>query len=103
MPSRTRPQMRAVRRRPARPGWLWLFLALDASAAGIGLYLLRPHRVCSGIPPSCVDLNPRWGLFRFLVILAAAVIASILFALARVEEVRREESLGDATGRTEGP
>jgi hypothetical protein len=90
-----------VGRRPGRPRWLWVLLAVDASAAGIGLYLLRPHRVCTGIPPSCVDLNPRWGLLRFLVILAAAVIASVLFALARVEEARREESL--PRGRTEGP
>jgi hypothetical protein len=103
MPNRARSQTRAVRRRPARPGWLWVLLAVDASAAGLGLYLLRPHRVCTGIPPSCVDLNPRWGLFRFLVILAAAVIASILFALARVEEARREEGFGDPTGRTEEP
>jgi hypothetical protein len=83
-----------VRRRPSRPRWLWVLLALDALAAGIGLYLLRPERVCSGVPPSCVDLHPRWGLFRFVVILVAAVAASVLFAVARVEEARREEEEG---------
>jgi hypothetical protein len=94
------PTFPAVTRRPARPRWLWILLAVDALAAGIGLYLLRPHRVCTGVPPSCVDLHPRWGLFRFLVLLAAAVVASVLFAVARVEEARREEE--GFTGRSGG-
>jgi hypothetical protein len=96
------PGRTALRRRPPRPRWLWILLALDALAAGIGLYLLRPERVCSGVPPSCVDLHPRWGLFRFLVILVAAVAASVLFAVARVEEARREEDGGPSTGTTGG-
>ena len=88
--------------RSQRPRWLWPLVALDAAAAAIGLYLLRPHRVCTGCPPNCVDLHPRWGLLRFLVLLLAAVIASVLFAVARVEEARKEAIGEDPRGRSEG-